>query len=277
MTRPGSRSGWSLVWAAGLLGGLLVPTVVLYLLWEGVAFLRGSPAALLGTDWYPTQGDFGILPLVGGTLATSFLALLVSVPVGLGAAVALHFHAPARMRDTADAVLGVLGGTPSVVFGLFATVWFVPHLGASLASAVLVLTCMVTPTFTLLALAALRQLPRDLMEAGTTLGLKRSQVIRRLALVVARPQLAAAASFSLARCLGEALAVEMVCGNVANMPTGLSVPVRTLTTTLVQEFDYAMGEHRTALHLVALTVVLFAAAATTLAIRLSNRRGEVPA
>lgn len=249
----------------------MVPAVVIHLAWEGFSFLRASPGALLGTEWFPTRGFFGILPLVGGTLATSILAMLVSVPLGLGAAIALHFHAPVRMRSSSDAVLGVLGGTPSVVFGLFATVWLVPLFGATLGTAVLVLTAMVTPTFTLLALAALRQLPTDLMEAGTTLGLRRSQVIRRLALRVARPQLAAAASFSLARCLGEALAVEMVCGNVANMPSSLALPVRTLTTTLVQEFDYAAGEHRAALHLVALTVVLFAAIATTLAIRLSRR------
>jgi phosphate transport system permease protein len=251
----------------------MVPAVVLYLGWEALA-LVGSGHDLTGLQWYPTDGLFGLAPLVGGTLATSLLAMLIAVPIGLGAAIALHFYAPPSWRRTSDAALGVLGGTPSVVFGLFVTVWAVPRLGANLASAVLVLTAMVTPTFTLLALATLRQLPTDLMESGTTLGLTRGQVIRTLALRVARPQLAAAATFSLARCLGEALAVEMVCGNVANMPTALSQPVRTLTTTLVQEFDYALGDHRAALHLVALTVVLLAALTSTLAIRFA--RGARP-
>jgi len=268
----GTRAHWAAVAAAGLLGGLLVPGVVLFLLWESASILFGRPSALAGLQWYPLDGLLGLLPLVAGTLLSSLLALLVAVPLGLGTAVALRYHAGTAAQRTGDTVLGVLAGTPSVVYGLVATSWLLPHTGASLASAALVLAVMVVPTFTLLALAALRQLPGGLMESGTTLGLSRSQVIRRLLLVVARPRLAAAASVALARCLGEALAVEMVCGNVAGLPSRLTDPVRTLTTTLVQEFEYAQGEHRAALHLVALVVVLFAAAATSLALHFSHKR-----
>ena len=266
--------GWLLAAAFGLLAALLAPGLLLFLLGEGIAFL-GGPAAgtLLARQWHPSEGVFGLLPLVAGTLATSLLGLLLAFPISLGAALHARFFAGARMRDTIEAVLGILGGMPSVVFGLFGTFWIVPRLGASLASGVVVLALMITPTLALLSLGALRQVPEDLLRDGARLGLGREQVILRLALVKARPGILAAAALALARALGEALAVEMVCGNVPNLPTGLTVPVRTLTTTLVQEFEYARETHAQGLHLVALTVVLLATLACGLGQKLARRGG----
>ena len=152
--------------------------------------------------------------------------------------------------------------------------WFVPYFGASLLSASLVLAAMLTPTLALLSLAALRQLPEGLLLDGARLGLTREQVILRLALRSARPALMGAAVLALARGLGEALAVEMVCGNVPTLPSSLTDPVRTLTTTLVQEFEYAEATHNQALHLVALTVVLLAALSSAAALRLTSRRSS---
>ncbi len=267
------RTGWAAIGGLGLLAACALPAVVVFLAAVGWDLLAsGRAGSLLGAEWFPTHGAFGLAPLVAGTLCTSVLALAVTVPVGLGAIIYLHFFAGRRVQRLGDATLGVLGGTPSVVFGLFGTVWLVPLVGPSLLAAVLVLSVMVLPTFALLGLAALRQVPPTLLSAGAALGLRREQVIARLALRVARPHLAAAATVALARCLGEALAVEMVCGNVAALPSGLTAPVRTLTTTLVQEFDYARAEHNQALHLVALTVVSLAAIASLAAVRWQARR-----
>ncbi len=266
---------WAATSAVGWAGVLIAPAIGLYLLVSGIEILLGNRAAtLFSLDWYPQDGSFGMLPLVAGTLSTSVLAVGLAAPLGLGAVIHVVFFAGDRTRRVAEAMLGILGGTPSVVFGLFGTVWLVPRLGANLASAGLVLAAMLLPTFGLLTLAALRQLPREMLAAGSTLGLARKQVVWHLALRAARPQIAAAATLALSRGLGEALAVEMVCGNVPGIPVSLSQPVRTLTTTLVQEFEYARGEHGQALHLVALAVVMLAAAASTLAIRFHSARSR---
>jgi phosphate transport system permease protein len=266
--------GWAAAATFGVAAALVAPALLLLLLGEGLAFFAGPAATtLLAREWHPMEGVFGLAPLVAGTLATSVLALLLALPFSLGAAVHARFFAGARTRELIEAVLGILGGIPSVVFGLFGTFWILPQLGPSLASGVVVLALMITPTLALLSLGALRQVPEALLLDGARLGLTREQVIRRLALVKARPGILAAASLALARALGEALAVEMVCGNVPNLPTGLMLPVRTLTTTLVQEFEYAQEVHAQGLHLVALTVVLLATLACGLSQRLARRGG----
>lgn len=271
--RQESPFGWLAAGIGGVLCALAAPALLAFLLLRGLGFLRGAGSAtLLAREWYPVEGVFGLLPLVVGSLTVALGGLLIALPFGLGVAITLRFYARGVLLRCGETALGVLGGIPSIVFGLFGTFWLVPRLGVSLVTAALVLAAMLVPTFALLALAALRQLPRGLLLDGGRLGLTREQVIARLALRAARPALLGAAVLALARALGEALAVEMVCGNVPGLPTGLTDPVRTLTTTLVQEFEYAHGPHAQALHLVALLVVLLAALASAAALRLGARR-----
>ncbi len=268
-----SRIGWIALGALGVLAIAMIPGVLIYLLVTGSGVLdRTHLPTLFSTEWYPGEEIFGLVPLVLGTLTTSALGLLIAVPVGLGSVIFFRFYSPASITRLGESTLGVLSGLPSVIFGLFGTVWMVPIFGPSLLVAGVVLAMMILPTFAMLTLAAFRQIPKGTMESGAALGLRREQMIGRLALVVTRPRLIAAAGVSLTRALGEALAVEMVCGNVAAIPDGITAPVRTLTTTLVQEFEYATGAHREALHLVALAVVLLAAIGATLAVRMASKQ-----
>lgn len=265
--------GWIGAGVMGTLAALLAPGLLLFLGAEGAAFLlQPSAATLLARDWHPSEAIFGLAPLVAGSLATAMLALLLTLPPCLVLALHLRFLAGAREREWLETTLGLLGGMPSVVFGLFGTFWLVPHLGANLLSGALVLAMMIAPTLALLSLGVLRQVPEDLLRDGARLGLSREQTILRLALVRARPGILAAGALALARGLGEALAVEMVCGNVPDLPTSLLSPVRTLTTTLVQEFEYAQQAHAQALHLVALMVVLLTLAASALGQKLLAAR-----
>jgi phosphate transport system permease protein len=271
--RGESRFGWGVAGVLGVAAALIAPAVLAYLLLGGVAFLTSAKwTGLLSTRWLPGEGAFGLVPLIVGSLSVAMLGLVLAIPLGLGTAIVLRFYARGRVQRTGEAVLGVAGGVPSVVFGLFGTLWFVPHLGASLLSAALVLAAMLAPTLATLDLAALRQLPSGLLLDGGRLGLTREQVILRLALRAARPALLGASVLALSRALGEALAVEMVCGNVPGLPTSLTDPVRTLTSTLVQEFEYARAQHGQALHLVALAVVLIAALSSAAALKLAARR-----
>jgi len=273
LRRQEPASGWILAGVLGVTCAGIAPALLLFLLVKGLGFLLGPGArTLLALEWYPVEGVFGLLPLLVGSLSVSIGGLAIGLPLGLGTAITLRYYLRGRLQRAGETALGVLGGIPSIVFGLFGTFWIVPHLGVSLITAALVLAAMLTPTLGLLSLAALRQLPRGLLLDGQRLGLTREQVIGRLALRAARPALLGAAVLALARALGEALAVEMVCGNVPGLPAGLTDPVRTLTSTLVQEFEYAQGPHAQALHLVALVVVLLAALASAAALRLNARR-----
>ena len=264
---------WTAVWVLGLACALIAPALLVFLLGKGFRFLlEDERGTLFSTRWFPVEGSFGLVPLVVGSLSVALSGLLLALPLGIGTAITLHFYLRGRRQQLLEATLGVLGGIPSVVFGLFGTFWLVPRLGASLASAALVLAAMLTPTLALLALAGFRQLPEGLVPDGLRLGLSRETVILRLALRAARPALFGAAVLALSRALGEALAVEMVCGNVPGLPTSLTSPVRTLTTTLVQEFEYAQPSHGRALHLVALTIVLLAALTSAAARRLRERK-----
>jgi len=264
---------WALVWVLGIGCAFIAPALLLFLLGKGASFLLADErATLTSLRWSPTEASYGLVPLVVGTLSVALGGLLLALPLGIGTAIALHFYLRGRLREWFEATLGVLGGIPSVVFGLFGTFWLVPRIGASLLSGVCVLAAMLIPTLALLALAAFRQLPTGLVADGLRLGLSREQVILRLVLRSARPALFGAAVLALSRGLGEALAVEMVCGNVPGLPTRLTAPIRTLTTTLVQEFEYAQPLHNRALHLVALAIVLLAALTSAAALRLRERK-----
>lgn len=264
---------WGLVLVLGIGCALIAPALLLFLLTKGARFLLAEErATLLSTRWFPLEGSYGLVPLLLGSLSIALGGLLLALPLGVGTAVTSHYYLRGRPQQLAEAALGVLGGIPSVVFGLFGTFWLVPRLGASLISGVCVLAAMLTPTLALLTLAALRQLPEGLVPDGLRLGLSRETVILRLALRAARPAIFGAAVLALSRGLGEALAVEMVCGNVPGIPTSLTAPVRTLTTTLVQEFEYAQPIHNQGLHLVALAIVLLAALASAAALRLRERK-----
>lgn len=256
----------------GLLPPLAVVALAGYLAYQSIAAVRAIPIHdLLSTTWLPLNRQFGLLPLLLATLVTTLLALSVAIPVGLLTALYLALYAGHRPRAVADSAVALLGSMPSVVIGLWGMTWVVPRFGNSLASAVLILAMMVAPTFTLLAGAALRQVPAEHVETARALGVSEDIV----ALVVARHAawgLVGAATLAATRGLGEAVAVSMVAGNVGRLPWRLSEGISTLTTTLILELDGATGLHRSALHLGTLVVVALIAV-VSLAGRAWQRKG----
>lgn len=271
--RPDGPWGWAVTVPLGLLPPLAVVGLGTYLAFRSMEAVETIPIhELLSTTWLPMNRQFGLLPLLLATLATTLLALTVAIPVGLLTALYLALHAGHRLRAVTDSAVALLGAMPSVVIGLWGMTWIVPRFGNSMASAVLVLALMITPTFTLLAGAALRQVPAEHVEAVRALGAGDDTV----ALVVARQAawgLVGAATLAATRGLGEAVAVSMVAGNVGRLPWHLGEGVSTLTTTLVVEFDGATGVHRSALHLGALGVVALIAS-VSLAGRAWQRKGR---
>ena len=267
--------GWWVTGALGCVGLLAAPLLLAFLAVDGIlAFQSIGVTNFAGSTWGPSQSLYGMTPLVVGSLATTLLAVLVVGPITVLSVIHLQYFASPRRQDIGEMVIRVLGGTPSVVIGLLGSVWLLPLFGPSLLSGSLVLALMIMPLFFLLAWSELRLLPSSLMEAGVALGLTRSQCIRQIILPMVTPRLIVALTVAIARALGEALAIAMVCGNVPNLPASLTSPVRTLTTTLVLEFEYASGTHNNVLHLVALTTVLLTVIVCGMTAASYQRRGK---
>ena len=265
------RWGWRLTAGLGLVPPLAVLGLVVFLAMNGAAALGGvRPVELLSMTWLPLGHRFGLLPLFLGTVASTLLGLVLALPIGLAAALYLTLYAGPRMRAVADALVATLGSMPSVVLGLWGMTWIVPQVGNSLAAAALVLALMITPTFTLLAGASLRQVPADLVDAVRALGVG-EDVAAGVVVRHAGWGIFGAANLAAARGLGEAVAVSMVAGNVGVFPA-LDGPIATLTTTLIVEFDGATGLHRDMLYLSALLVMALIAVTSLVGRALARRR-----
>jgi len=264
------RAYWRMTAFFGGLPFLAVILLVVFLMVQGSEALGPMVSLSALTDpWLPFNGQFGFLPLLAGTLATTLSALVLAVPLGIGVAYHLALYSSLRQRRVVDAAVALLGGLPSVVIGLWGMTWLLPLFGNSFASATLVLAMMILPTFTLLAGAALRQVPRELVETTRSLGVPEPMVVWTT-MRHCGGSLLSAAVLAAGRGLGEAVALSMVAGNVPLFPS-IQGPVSTLTTTLITEYDGSFGHHRAALFLLALMVVTLIAI-TSIGARLSRAR-----
>ncbi|MFZ3186178.1 MAG: phosphate ABC transporter permease subunit PstC [Pseudomonas sp.] len=244
--------------AASLISALAAAVVLLLIL----AFLTQAswpllqqPESLLGTIWQPKSGLFGLQAMLGASLLSSLLALLLAVPAGLLVSIWLIFYAPPSLARAYAAMLGLMASIPSVVYGLWGLVVLVPLLsawgppGASLLAAGIVLALMILPLLMVQADVALRESARRHLPAALCLGVSSWSAIRRVLLPAAWPRLWPAILLQLGRALGETMAVLMVAGNVVQWPDSPFDPVRTLTANIALEMSYATGPHLQALYL----------------------------
>lgn len=215
--------------------------------WPAVA--SGSARTLLGPDWLPQSGRFGLLPLLAGTGWVTVVAALVALPLGCGAALYVaEFIAPARRRWW-QALLTLAGGIPSVVYGYVGSVWLVPAVAAVLGlgsgytavTAGIVVGCMIVPIHTSLSIVALQAVPADVREASLALGATRWETACTVVWPLARRGLVAAAVAACARAIGETMAVLMLAGNAPSLPSRPWQPVRTLTAAIAAEMGEAVA------------------------------------
>ena len=209
---------------------------------------------------------YGILPFILTSVYGTARALLLGVPVGLMTAIFLAKAAPLRLAAVIRTAVQLLAGIPSVVYGLVGMIVLVPAIrrafglgsGACLLAAILVLTVMVLPSIINVAETALQAVPREYEEASLALGATETETYFRVSLPAARSGVAAAVVLGVGRAIGEAMAIIMVAGNVANMP-GLFTSVRFLTTAIASEMSYAsVGSlQRQALFSIGLVLFLF--------------------
>jgi len=267
---------------------LLVIVVVILFQQATPAVNRFGLGFLTGTDWNPVKESFGALPAIFGTVTTSFMALVIAVPIGVAVAVVLAEQGQQGIRSLLGTGIELLAAIPSVVYGIWALYVLAPwsyqhieipiseHFGfisylthpavRGLFNAGLVLAVMILPTLTAVSRDVIRAVPRGMRENAIALGATWWETTWRVILPAARPGIFGAVILALGRALGETIAVTMVIGNRYEIPPTLFSPAYTLASVIANEFTEATGtlypaaliELGLVLILVTLTVNLFA-------------------
>ncbi len=252
----------------GFVSVAFVLLISVYLIISGIPAIHkiGPIKFLFGTTWKSGQNQFGILPFILTSVYGTAGAVIFGIPIGVFTAMFLAKAAPPRIAAVIQGAVELLAGIPSVVYGLVGMTVLVPgvqrafHLssGATLFSAIVVLTIMILPYIISVSATALRAVPREYEEASLALGANYTETWFRVSLRAAKSGVAAAVIQGVGRALGEAMAIIMVAGNVANMP-GLFQSVRFLTTAIVSEMSYASygSLQRQALFSIGLVLFLF--------------------
>ena len=252
----------------GLITVGCVLLISIYLIVAGIPAIReiGLTRFLFGKTWAATAArpQYGILPFLLTSVYGTAGAIVLGVPVGFLTAVYLAKLAPKRVKNVMEAAVSLLAGIPSVVYGLVGMLILVPDIrrlfgladGASLLAAMIVLAIMILPSIIKVSVTALEAVPAEYEDASLALGATPIETYFRVSVPAAKSGIAAAVVLGVGRAIGEAMAVMMVSGNVANMP-GLFRSVRFLTTAIASEMSYSGGLQRQALFSIALVLFLF--------------------
>ncbi len=222
---------------------LIVAMILIFVAQKGLStfFVDGVNIFdfLFGSKWEPSSKIFGALPMIAGSFIVTILSSLIATPFAIGAAVFLTEISPKYGAKILQPAVELLVGIPSVVYGFIGLQVVVPFVrsifggtGFGILSGVFVLFVMILPTVTFMTVDSLKAVPRHYKEASLAMGATRWQTIWRVILNAARPGIFTAVVFGMARAFGEALAIQMVVGNSAVMPTSLTTPAATLTSIL---------------------------------------------
>lgn len=256
-----------------LMGFITVGCVLLitiYLVLSGLPAIQeiGLFDFLFGREWAPTGKEpvYGILPFILTSIYGTAGAILLGVPIGFLTALYLSKIASRRFRTVMEAAVNLLAGIPSVVYGLVGMLVLVPAVrnlfqipdGASLFAAIIVLAVMILPSIIKVSITALDAVPKEYEDASLALGAAPIETYLRVSVPAAKSGIASAVVLGIGRAIGEAMAVMMVAGNVANMPS-LFQSVRFLTTAVASEMSYASpgSLQRQALFSIALVLFLY--------------------
>lgn len=259
----------SAIYLAGTVSILFVILIFIFLLKEGLVLFKTVSLwdFLSGKNWYPISDPprFGALPLILGSVWITVGAILISVPVGVACAVYIGEVAPAWLRETLKASVEFLAAIPSIVLGFIGLVTIVPMVqsifriptGLTALSGSLMLGFMAMPTIVSIMEDALNVVPKSYREGALALGATRWQMIWRVVIPAASSGVIAAVMLGIGRVIGETMAVMMITGNSARIPTTLLQPVRTMTATIAAEMGEAVqgSPHYSALF--AIGIVLF--------------------
>ena len=222
----------------------------------------GFTAFFRDETWNPVQESYNLVPMIYGTMLTMMGGVLLATPLGIISALFCHYYAPQSITFIYRRLIELLAGIPSVVYGFWSLVVLVPLInklhppGTSLLAGIMILTLMILPTIALVADAAFAQVPSEYLQGAVAMGLSTSSTIWHIVIPVAKSGLLTGVILEVGRAIGETMAVLMVCGNVVQIPQSIFAPVRTLTANIALEMAYALDNHRSALFVSGLLLLM---------------------
>lgn len=252
----------------GVINIAFVLMICVYLIIAGLPAIAkiGVIDFLFGDKWASTANppQFGILPFILTSIYGTAGAIIIGLPLGFFSAVFLAKMAPKKVKLIVEPMIDLLAGIPSVVYGFIGMLVLVPGVqalfdipdGSSLFSAIIVLAVMILPSIIKVSITAIEAVPVEYELGSLALGANKIETIFRVVVPAAKSGIAAAVVLGVGRAIGEAMAVMMVAGNVANMP-GIFESVRFLTTAVASEMSYSSGLQREALFSIALVLFVF--------------------
>ncbi|MEE0987329.1 MAG: phosphate ABC transporter permease subunit PstC [Succinivibrionaceae bacterium] len=252
----------------GYLNIVFVAVICLYLLISGIPAIYkiGFVDFIFGTQWASTAAEpkFGIMPFILTSIYGTIGAIALGLPIGFFCSVYLAKFAPVKIKKFVESTVDLLAGIPSVVFGFIGMLVLVPGIkevfgvpdGSSLLAAILVLSVMILPSIIKVSIGAIEAVPHDYELGSLALGANKVETVYKVVVPAARRGIGVSVVLGVGRAIGEAMAVMMVAGNVANMP-GLFASVRFLTTAVASEMSYSAGLQREALFSIALVLFVF--------------------
>ena len=269
---------------SALISVLSIILICYFIFSGGLPFIlrQGVWEFLTGTNWRPTasQPEFGILPMIVGSLIVTGGAILIGVPIGVLTAVYMVFYCPKRYYRYAKSAINLMAAIPSIVYGFFALQIFVPFFrimgrsGMNMVTASLLLGIMILPTIIGLSESAIRNVPKSYYQGAIGLGTTHERAILTVVVPAAKNGILSAIILGIGPAIGETMAVILVAGNQPRIPTELNQGVRTLTTNIVMEMAYATGQHREALIATAVVLFVFILIINLFFTRVKNKGGK---
>ncbi len=269
---------------SALISVLSIILIFYFIFSGGLPFIlrQGVWEFLTGTNWRPTasQPEFGILPMIVGSLIVTGGAILIGVPIGVLTAVYMVFYCPKAYYRYAKSAINLMAAIPSIVYGFFALQIFVPFFrlmgrsGMNMVTASLLLGIMILPTIIGLSESAIRNVPKSYYQGAIGLGTTHEGAILTVVVPAAKNGILSAVILGIGRAIGETMAVILVAGNQPRIPTELNQGVRTLTTNIVMEMAYATGQHREALIATAVVLFVFILIINLFFTRVKNKGGK---
>jgi len=268
--------GTKLMLIVTLFTSALFFAIFLLLLFRSALVLQTEPITdiLFSSTWHPDNGQFGLAPIIIGTMLTTGIALIIAIPISLLSAIYIVEYAPRRVRKTIRPFIDVLAGVPSVVYGLCAFLFLVPLVkdfiapwfgvqttGLCIFTASITLAIMVFPIIISLCIESFDAIPTALKEASLSVGATKWETVKKVVLRASAPGVIAAILLGFGRAFGETIAVNMVVGGIPIVPKSLFQPGETLASLIASKYGELMAIplQESALMLVALIlfVVVF--------------------
>ncbi len=264
-----------LILLSAIVATISVALITLFIFRSGLPLLAdyGVFEFIFGTNWSPTNGSYGILPLIVGTLAVTLGALVIGIPTGIACAIFLSEILSKRWAKAFKSAIELLAGIPSVVYGFFGLVVLVPAIrnyvlpiyqifdpeasatGFSILAGAVILAIMILPTIVSISENSITAVPKEYKEASLALGANKMETIIKVLIPAAKSGILSSIILGMGRAIGETMAVLLITGNMAKVPGSIMDPVATLTGTIAMEMGYADPTHQQALF--AVGIILF--------------------